>query len=89
MDFLGAGLANIAGILIFALVAAGIAKVFSIATTLSEIKDLLTDIKRRTDPAMPTSPFSTVESAESLLRMVSAELEHPVPPAVIEVEPKH
>ena len=89
MDFLGAVLANIAGILIFALVAAGIAKVFSIATTLSEIKDLLTDIKRRTDPAMPTSPFATVESAESLLRMVSAELEHPVPPAVIEVEPKH
>ena len=89
MDFLGAGLANIAGILIFALVAAGIAKVFSIATTLSEIKDLLTDIKRRTDPAMPTSPFATVESAESLLRMVSAELEHPVPPAIAEVEQKH
>jgi len=89
MDFLGAGLANIAGILIFALVAAGIAKVFSIATTLSEIKDLLTDIKRRTDPAMPTSPFATVESAESLLRMVSAELEHPVPPVQAEVEQKH
>jgi len=89
MDFLGAGLANMAGILVFALVAAGVAKVFSIATTLSEIKDLLTEIKRRTDPAMPMSPFATTESAESLLRMVSAELEHPVPPAVIEVEPKH
>ena len=89
MDFLGAGLANMAGILVFALVAAAVAKVFSIAGTLSEIKDLLTDVKRRTDPAIPMSPFATTESAESLLRMVSAELEHPVPPAVIEVEPKH
>ena len=89
MDFLGAGLANMAGILIFALVAAGVAKVFSIATTLSEIKDLLTDLKRRSDPALPTSPFATVESAESLLRMVSAELEHPIPPAIAEVEQKH
>jgi len=89
MDFLGAGLANMAGILVFALVAAGVAKVFSIATTLSEIKDLLTEIKRRTDPAMPMSPFATTESAESLLRMVSAELEHPVPPAISEVEQKH
>jgi hypothetical protein len=89
MDFLGAGLANMAGILVFALVAAGVAKVFSIATTLSEIKDLLTDIKRRSDPAIPTSPFATVESAESLLRMVSAELEHPVPPVQAEVDQKH
>jgi len=89
MDFLGAGLANMAGILIFALVAAGVAKIFSIATTLSEIKDLLTDMKRHSDPAMPTSPFATTEAAESLLRMVSAELEHPVPPAIAEVEQKH
>jgi hypothetical protein len=89
MEFLGAGLANMAGILIFAMVAAGVAKVFSIATTLSEIKDLLTDIKRRSDPAMPTSPFATAESAENLLRMVSAELEHPVPPVEAEIEQKH
>jgi hypothetical protein len=89
MDFLGAGLANMAGLLIFALVAAGVAKIFSIATTLSEIKDLLTDMKRRSDPALPTSPFATTEAAESLLRMVSAELEHPVPPAASEVEQSH
>ena len=89
MDFLGAGLANMAGLLIFALVAAGVAKVFSIATTLSEIKDLLTEMKRRSDPPLPTSPFATTEAAESLLRMVSAELEHPVPPAVAEVEQSH
>jgi hypothetical protein len=89
MDFLGAGLANMAGLLIFALVAAAVAKIFSIATTLSEIKDLLTEMKRRSDPALPTSPFATTEAAESLLRMVSAELEHPIPPAVTEVEQSH
>ena len=89
MDFLGAGLANMAGLLIFALVAAGVAKIFSIASTLSEIKDLLRDIKRNSDPAMPTSPFATTEAAESLLRMVSAELEHPIPPPVTEVEQSH
>src|ERR1700674_2049647 len=49
MDILGAGLANLASIMIFALVAAGVAKVFQIATTLSEMKELLGDIKRNTD----------------------------------------
>ena len=89
MDFLGAGLANMAGILFFTLVAAGVAKVFQIGSTLSEIKDLLADIKRGSDHLTPNSPFATTESAESLLRMVSAELEHPVPPAEIEIEQKH
>jgi hypothetical protein len=82
MDFVGAGLTNIAGIVIFALVAACVAKVFQIAGTLAEIKEQLADIKRRTDHSVPTSPFATTESAENLLRMVSAELEHPVPPPV-------
>ncbi|HEY2846012.1 MAG TPA: hypothetical protein VGJ09_20285 [Bryobacteraceae bacterium] len=78
MDFIGAGLANLAGIMIFALVAAGVAKTFQIAGTLSEIKDLLTDIKRNSDPAITAPPFASTESAENLLRMVSAELEHPI-----------
>jgi len=86
MDFVGAGLANLAGILIFALVAAGVAKVFQMASTLSEIKELLTDIKRNNDSHAPGSPFASVESAESLLRAVSAELDHPVPPSAIELE---
>jgi hypothetical protein len=86
MDFVGAGLSNLASILIFALVAAGVAKVFQIAGTLSEIKDLLTDIKRNTDTQAPTHPFASTESAESLLRAVSAELDHPVPPAAIDFE---
>ena len=41
MDFIGAGLSSLASILIFALVAAGVAKTFQIAGTLSEIKELL------------------------------------------------
>jgi len=78
MDFIGAGLANLTSILIFALVAAGIAKTFQIAGTLTEIKELLADIKRNTDNQTPTVPFATTESAEGLLRAVSAELDHPV-----------
>ena len=78
MDFIGAGLSSLAGILIFALVAAGVAKAFQIASTLTEIKELLADIKRNSDTQMPTVPFATTESAENLLRAVSAELDHPV-----------
>jgi hypothetical protein len=81
MDILGAGLANLASIMIFALVAAGVAKVFQMATTLSEMKELLGDIKRNTDSHIPNAPFATAESAENLLRAVSAELDHPVPPS--------
>ena len=84
MDIIGAGLSNIAGILIFALVAAGVAKAFAIASTLSEIKELLVDIKRNTDSHAPGAPFATTESAESLLRAVSAELDHPVTPVELE-----
>jgi hypothetical protein len=79
MDIIGAGLANLAGILIFALVAAGVAKIFQMAGTLLEIKELLNDIKRNTDSHAPAPPFASTESAESLLRAVSAELDHPVP----------
>ena len=78
MDFIGAGLSSLASILIFALVAAAVAKAFQIASTLTEIKELLADIKRNTDTNVPTVPFATTESAESLLRAVSAELDHPV-----------
>jgi hypothetical protein len=86
MDFVGAGLSGLASILIFALAAAGVAKVFQIAGTLSEIKELLTDIKRNTDTHTPAHPFASTESAESLLRAVSAELDHPVPPSTIDLE---
>jgi hypothetical protein len=89
MDFVGAGLANLAGILIFALAAAGVAKIFQVAGTLAEIKEQLADIKRNTDTQIPAPPFASVESAERLLRAVSAELDHPAPPSAIELEPKN
>jgi len=89
MDFIGAGLANLAGILIFAVVDAGVAKLFQVAGTLQEIKEILIDIKRNTDTHIPATPFATTESAESLLRAVSAELDHPVPPSAIGFDPKN
>ena len=89
MDFIGAGLANLAGILIFAAVAAGVAKIFQMAGTLLEIKEILIDIKRNTDTPGPSGPFTSTESAESLLRAVSAELDHPVPPAPVRFDEKN
>jgi len=89
MDIVGGGMANLAAILIFALVAAAVAKIFQMASNLSEVKDLLADIKRNTDAHMPAPPFASTDSAENLLRMVSAELEHPVPPAPADLEQKH
>lgn len=88
MDIIGAALQNLAGILIFALVAAGVVKTFQIASTLAEMKEQINEIKRNTDTHAPAPPFATTESAESLLRAVSAELDHPVPPASIQAESK-
>jgi hypothetical protein len=86
MDLIGTGLSSVTSIMIFALAAAGVAKIFQIAGTLSEIKELLADIKRNNQPHLPGVPFATTDSAENLLRMVSAELDHPVPPPAIELE---
>ncbi len=86
MDLIGAGLANLAGVLIFALAAAGVAKVFQMSGTLAEIKEQLADIKRNTDTHAPTSPFASAESAEHLLRAVSAELDHPVAAPAIDLD---
>jgi hypothetical protein len=91
MELIGSALSGLASIFFFVLVAAGAVKVFQIASTLSEIKDLLADIKRNTAGPAPAGPFSSAqiastESAESLLRAVSAELDHPVPPTPIELE---
>ena len=82
MDIIAGGLANLTGILFLALAAITVAKAFQIAGTLSEIKELLADIKRNTNNDAPiTATFATTESAENLLRAVSAELDHPVPAA--------
>jgi hypothetical protein len=88
MDIIAGGLANLTGILFLTLAAVTVAKAFQIGGTLSEIKELLADIKRNTNSDAPvTAPFASTESAENLLRAVSAELDHPVP-AAIDLEPK-
>ncbi len=84
MDIVGTGLSSMAGILIFALVAAGVAKIYQIGTTLSEIKELLASLKRDTQMPLSSYPFASAESADQLLRAVSAELDHPVPPVSVE-----
>ena len=54
MDFLG-GLSSIVSIVSFVIFAAGVMKVFQMATTLTEIKDLLTGIKLNA-PIHPVGP---------------------------------
>ncbi len=85
MDFAGAALSSVASILFLTLVIAGVAKIFQMATSLSEIKDLLADIKRNTNSQSFAGPSSdpaasSAAAAENLLRAV-AEMDHPVPPA--------
>ena len=46
MDYIG-GLSSIVSIVSFVIFAAGVMKVFQMATTLTEIKDLLTAIKQK------------------------------------------
>jgi len=88
MEFLGAALSSVASMLFLTMVVAGVYKLFQVATLLSEMKDLLLDIKRNTNSqplaTPPSTPFSgpiTLESAENLLRAVS-ELDHLTPPVI-------
>jgi hypothetical protein len=59
-------------IVIYAIILAGVVKLFQIASDMSEIKDLLQDIKRNTQDGSP-SKFSPARSPENLLRAVAAE----------------
>jgi hypothetical protein len=52
----------------------------NLASTALEMKEVLGDSKRNTESQVPNAPFASAESAENLLRAVSAELDHPVPP---------
>ena len=54
MDFMG-GISSVISILSFTIFAAGVMKVFQMATTLSEIKDVLTAIKLNCSPSIPVS----------------------------------
>jgi hypothetical protein len=81
MDFMG-GISSVISVLSFTLFAAGVAKVFQMATLLNEIKDLLTAIKHN-GPIHNPSPQSAVlplaQSGEEMLRALSMELDHPIP----------
>ena len=95
MDYM-TGVSSIVSIITFAIFAAGVMKVFQMATTLSEIKDLLTSIKLNApiDAAMrpaaglavgPPTLRPSVQSGEEMLRAVLSDLEHPVNPTSIEL----
>ena len=73
-------LGTLVSIVIYAVILMGVIKLFQIATDLSEIKDLLHDIKRNTqDAALPG--LSAPPSPESLLHAVNAESAPPEEPA--------
>ena len=91
MDYMG-GLSSIVSIVSFAIFVAGVMKVFQMATTLTEIKDLLTAIKISAPihPAVGTpfaapAPLPLVASGEDMLRAALSELDHPVNPTSIEL----
>ncbi len=102
MDFMG-GLSSIISIMSFAIFAAGVMKVFQMATTLSEIKDVLTAIKLNApirpsvEPAIgpavgslfgAPAPLPSAPSGEEMLRAALSELDHPITPASIELGDK-
>jgi len=90
MDFVG-GLSTVVSIVSFVIFAAGVMKVFQMATTLSEIKDLLTAIKLNAPIHPPagamqaSAPLPLPQSGEEMLRALSMELDHPVNPTSIEL----
>ena len=92
MDYMG-GLSSIVSIVSFVIFAAGVMKVFQMATTLSEIKDVLTAIKLNAPIRPPIGAPSigapatvpSVQSGEDMLRAALSELDHPVSPTSIEL----
>ena len=94
MDYMS-GLSSIVSIVSFVIFAAGVMKVFQMATTLTEIKDLLTAIKINApiqpvgsavgSPIGAASQVPLAPSGEEMLRAALSELDHPVNPASIEL----
>jgi hypothetical protein len=88
MDLMG-GLSSMITIILFVIFAAGVMKVFQIATTLSEIKDVLTALKHNAPIGAsvgPGGPLPLAQSGEEMLRAaLSMDLDHPVNPTSIEL----
>jgi hypothetical protein len=78
IPFLQAILGDMISLVVIGAVIAGIMKLFQIATSLNEIKDLLGDIKRNTLDIAPSADYAPADAAfqphspDSLLRAVSA-----------------
>jgi hypothetical protein len=91
MDYMS-GLSGVVSIVAFAIFAAGVMKIFQMAATLSEIKDILAANKLHTPvPSAAVSsiglpvPISSAQSGEEMLRAALREIDYPVNPASIEL----
>ena len=93
MDYMG-GLSSIVSIVSFVIFAAGVMKVFQMATTLTEIKDLLTAIKLNGPIHSVGSPIGSsvgtsapplAASGEDMLRAALSEMDHPINPTSVEL----
>lgn len=92
MDLMSGMSSSIISIVSFVVFAAGVMKVFQMATTLSEIKDLLTAIKLNAPmhpsigaPMAPSAPLPLTQSGEEMLRAVLSQIDQPVNPTSIEL----
>jgi hypothetical protein len=91
MDYMS-GLSGVVSIVSFAIFAAGVMKIFQMAATLSEIKDILAANKLHTPvPSAAVSsiglpvPISSAQSGEEMLQAALREIDYPVNPALIEL----
>jgi len=89
MEMMGAAFANVINIVIFALMVAGVMKIFQVATTLNEIKDVLKDVRRENQiiaPPVASSPSAmhaaAMQDPDALIRALSAEPEALTPTVV-------
>jgi hypothetical protein len=83
---LQAVVSGVVTIVVYTLILFGIFKVFQIAGQVSEIKDLLQDIKRNTQDIAPSALVHS-QSPESLMRAVSAAEYPSSDPVETSVEP--
>ena len=91
MDLMSGISSTIISLVTFAIFGAGVMKMFQMAATLSEIKDLLTAIKLNA-PIHAVGPaigapgrLPSALSGEEMLRAALSELDHPINPASIEL----
>jgi hypothetical protein len=84
VDFAQMALANLTGILGFVMIAVAVMKVFQMATTLNEIKELLAGIKRSNGVQAPAPPPMYSQSGDEMLRALSDVQESAVQPEVVQ-----